>query len=135
MAAKHGTRHRYNEGCRVLSAKGADAAYRRDRQRRACVVDDYTSDAHFPVDLQEMEPGPVESGVAAELAGLAEDRPGLAQVALALARIMDNPKAVSSHPAAAKVLATLLDKQLQAPIPARRGHLAAVRRLAEKGGA
>jgi hypothetical protein len=38
------------------------------------------------------DPGPVESGSRAEIAGLDEDRPGLAQVALALARIMDNPR-------------------------------------------
>lgn len=51
-------------------------------------------------------PGPVESGVTAEIGGLAaEARPGLAQAALALARIMDNPKAVNQQPAAAKVLA------------------------------
>jgi len=43
-------------------------------------------------------------------AGLADLRPGLAQVALALARPMDNPRAVSSKPAAAKVLASLLDR-------------------------
>jgi hypothetical protein len=34
----------------------------------------------------------------------------VAQIALALARILDNPRAVSSQPAAAKVLAALLDK-------------------------
>jgi hypothetical protein len=37
-------------------------------------------------DRPDMEPGPVESGVDAEIAGLAEARPGLAQVALAMAR-------------------------------------------------
>jgi hypothetical protein len=40
----------------------------------------------------------------------ATDRPGVAQTALALARILDNPRAVSSQPPAAKVLAALLDK-------------------------
>jgi len=38
----------------------------------------------------------VESGVAAEIAGLApEARPGLAQVALCLGRMTDNPEAVN----------------------------------------
>lgn len=46
----------------------------------------------------------------AEIAGLTVNRPGLAQAAIALARIMENPRAVSSQPAAAKVLASLLDK-------------------------
>lgn len=56
-------------------------------------------------------PGPVESTVEDEIGGLAADaRPGLAQAALAMARILDNPKAVNQQPAAAKVLAALLDK-------------------------
>ena len=46
-----------------------------------------------------------------EISGLdAEARRGLAQAALALARIFDNPRTVNQQPAAAKVLATLLDK-------------------------
>jgi hypothetical protein len=53
----------------------------------------------------------VESGVASELRGLieADARPGLTQTALALARIMDNPKAVNQQPAAAKALSMMLD--------------------------
>jgi hypothetical protein len=39
-----------------------------------------------------------------------DSRPGVVQIALALARIMDNPKVVGSQPAAAKVLGSLLDK-------------------------
>jgi hypothetical protein len=46
-----------------------------------------------------------------EIGGLAsEARPGLAQAALASARIFYNPRTVNQQPAAAKVLATLLDK-------------------------
>jgi hypothetical protein len=69
------------------------------------------------------EAGLVESAVPAELHSLAAatDRPGVAQIALALARIMDNPKAVSSQPPAAKVLAALLDKLSSASVRGRRG--------------
>jgi hypothetical protein len=80
-------------------------------------------------------PGPVESGVEAEIAGLAESRPGLAQIALALARIMDNPRALSSQPPAAKVLTTVLDKLHSVGAQSRRGRLAVVRTLTERGGA
>jgi hypothetical protein len=64
-----------------------------------------------PVTPQPFEPGPVEAGVEAEISDLAaEARPGLAQIALALARLMDDPRAVNQQPAAAKTLAMLLDK-------------------------
>ena len=54
------------------------------------------------------------------------------QVALALARIMDNPKAVSQQPAAAKALATMLNQLHTAAARGRRGNLALVRSMTEK---
>ena len=54
--------------------------------------------------------GPVEAGVEAEIAELSEARPCIADAALAMARVLDNPRAVSSRPAAAKVLTVLLDR-------------------------
>jgi hypothetical protein len=82
------------------------------------------------------EAGPVESAVQAELHSLdaGTDRPGVAQIALAMARILDNPRAVSTQPAAAKVLATLLDKLRSASARGRRGSLALVRTMAGHGG-
>jgi hypothetical protein len=81
-------------------------------------------------------PGPVESGVTAEIDGLAaQARPGLAQAALALARVLDNPRAVNQHAAAAKVLSSLLDKLRAASARGRRGGLAVVRTMTEKDGA
>jgi hypothetical protein len=78
--------------------------------------------------------GPVESGVTKEIDGLASQaRPGLAQAALALARILDNPKAVNQQPAAAKVLVSLMDA-LHKSAQGRRGHLASVKAMTEKGG-
>jgi hypothetical protein len=77
----------------------------------------------------------VESGVAEEINGLAcEARPGLAQAAQCLARLMDNPQAVNQHPAAAKVLAAVLEKLRSASARGRRGSLVVVREMADKGG-
>jgi hypothetical protein len=131
MAAAHGTRTRYTQGCRCDNCKGAQSGYQRDyRECRASGLTRPTS-----VMAEPDGPGPAESGVQAEIAGLADIRPGLAQVALALARLMDNPRAMSSKPAAAKVLASLLDRLRSASTGGRGGHLAAVRTMAEKGGA
>jgi hypothetical protein len=52
-----------------------------------------------------------------------------------LARLMDNPKAVNQQPAAAKVLAGLLDKLCSASARGHRGRLAVVRTMTQKGGA
>lgn len=81
-------------------------------------------------------PGPVELGVAEEIDGLASAaHPGLAQAALALARILDNPKAVNQQPAAAKVLAMLLTQLRSVSARGRRGGLAVVRTMTENSGA
>jgi hypothetical protein len=56
------------------------------------------------------------------------------QAALALARLMDNPRAVNQQPAAAKVLISMLDK-LRSASPAGRRGLAVVREMTKKGGA
>lgn len=53
----------------------------------------------------------------------------VAIAALAMARILDNPKAVTTQPPAAKVLATLLDKLRTASASGRRGHLAVVKSM------
>ena len=91
---------------------------------------------HRHASESEAQPGPVERGVTIEIDGLASQaRPGLAQVALALARIMDNPRAVNQQPAAAKVLGTVLEKLRGVSTRGRRGGgLAVVRDMTEKGG-
>jgi hypothetical protein len=133
-------RTRYTRGCRCDVCKVAERDYQRNRYRRQ---------RGLPVDSPEGSPllvasadgqgeaGPVESAVQAELHSLhaATDRPGLAQIALTLARILDNPKAVSTQPAAAKVLAALLDKLRSASARGRRGKLSVVRTMTDKGGA
>lgn len=75
-------------------------------------------------------PGRVEAGVLSEIEGLdqASERPGLKETALALARIMDNPKAVNQQAAAAAKLTDLLDK-LRKGADSRRSRLASVRAM------
>jgi len=131
MAARHGTRRGYSDGCRCDDCKDAQPLYQqRYRERRRTLAPVTTN-----VTPAASSPGPVESGVEAEIAGLADARPGLAQVALAMARVLDNPRAVSSQPAAAKVLTTVLDKLHSVGAQSRRGRLAVVRTLTERGGA
>jgi hypothetical protein len=80
------------------------------------------------------EPGPVEAAVETEIRGFAqtEARPGLAATALALARIMDNPRAVGQQPAAARQLAAILGT-LSKPTQ-RRGKLAVVKSMTNQAG-
>jgi hypothetical protein len=59
----------------------------------------------------------------------ADARPGLAQIALALARLLDNPRAVNQQPAAAKALVGVLDELRSASAHGRRGTLAVVRAM------
>lgn len=94
MAAAHGTRTRYMHGRRCEDCKNAQNAYQQAyRERRA-------DGGVAPVaSVVADDPGPVEAGVKAEIAGQAEVRPGVAAAALALGRVLDNQRAVSSQPA------------------------------------
>jgi hypothetical protein len=135
MGPRHGSRRRYNDGCRCDDCKAAEASYRASyRQRKAngdpigpkgSVVQMSQATALDPVG-----PGPVEEAVRLEIADLtqAQARPGLAQTALALARIMDNPKATNQQPAAASKLTEILDK-LHKGADARKSRLASVRQM------
>jgi hypothetical protein len=131
MTIRHGTRYRYTQGCRCDDCKNANTLYLRQRRERQLTGEVTQSESREA----NASPGPVESGVTAEIDGLAaQARPGLAQAALALARILDNPKAISQQPAAAKTLATLLDKPRSASVRGRRGNLALVRTMTAKDG-
>jgi hypothetical protein len=137
MAASHGTQRRYVEGCRCEDCREAHRVCARQyRERRANGEPGPASVVVVPPAVVA-EPGPVELGVVAEIGGLgeAEARPGLAQTALALARIMDNPKAVNQQPAAAKVLAALLEKMFSSSARGRRRNLAVVRTMTKPGSA
>ncbi len=125
--ARHGTRRCYIGGCRCDDCTEANRLYFR-RGRAADNARPPAAAVPLPAPGAS-EPGPVESGVEAEIAGLAEARPGMAQIALAMARVLDNPRAVNQQPAAAKVLASLLDKLHSVSASGRRGHLALVKSM------
>jgi hypothetical protein len=61
--------------------------------------------------VKNQTPGPVGLAVEAEVSGLAQAqlRPALVAIAPAMARILDNPRAPSAQPAAAKVLVSVMD--------------------------
>lgn len=73
-------------------------------------------------------PGPVETGVLAEVGELGVDRPGLVAGALQMARILDTPLYVSQHAAALKRLEALL-AEFHKLSGARGKKLASVRKL------
>jgi hypothetical protein len=59
----------------------------------------------------------------------------VAAVALAMARLLDDPKAKNQAPAAAKVLVSVLDKLCATSARQRRGGLSVVREMTKKDGA
>ncbi len=109
MTVAHG-RSRYIRGCRLNVCISAERDYQRNRYRRRRALP-VVPRGHPPLRVGDEEEsaadGRVASAVATELATLCAttDRPGVAQ--MALARMMDSPRAVPSQPAAAKVLGTL----------------------------
>lgn len=82
---------------------------------------------------QTLNPGSIESVVETEISDFAEAGPGLTQIALSLARTIDNPKAMNQQAAVAKVLTALLDKLRSASGHGSRVGLAVVRTTTEKG--
>ncbi len=120
---KHGTRYRYARGCRCDNCSEAERLYHPDYRLRGG-----GSASQTRADLPTSQwPGPVELAVTVEIGGLAaEARPGLAQVALALARVMDDPKSRAQQPTAPKVLATILEKLRSAQVLGRCRNLSMV---------
>jgi hypothetical protein len=125
-----GTNSRYAQGCRCDDCReGHKLKAREYSQRKAAGqvrprAEVYEIHTPFPNGKPDLEPGPVEAGVQAEIVGVADVRPGLAATALALARLLDDPTARNQAPAAAKALVGVLDKLRSASACARRGHLA-----------
>lgn len=133
MAAQHGTRTRYNAGCRCDDCVKASRDY--DKQRRlnraaAKVGAGKVSQLPAVSSVHVSEPGRVESGVLAEIDGLstAASRQGLVEIAIALARVLDSPLAIAQHPSAAHRLSETLDK-IRKGSETRQGKLAAVRSM------
>jgi hypothetical protein len=116
--SEHG-RNGYLRGCRCDVCRAGQREYiaaQRARKR-----------ALWPVPaLPPAEP----SAVRAELATLGDltGSQGLAAAAIAMARILDHPGAVTTQPAAARQLASLLDTLHKRAAP-QRGRLAAVQAM------
>lgn len=141
MAASHGTRSRYNAGCKCDACRKAENDYRKRRRRskRAeergvkLVVTPQADDREAVPEPERKLPasagtGSVERALMEQVEGLAgaEDRPGEVAVVRALGRILDDPLAISQHPAASARVLDYMAK-LERGGKKRRGKLAAVR--------
>lgn len=147
MAARHGTRARYYKGnCRCAECRAAQAAYQRRYRDRvmngetrppaglvAAANQHHGGDLAPLVESVVLPQRRVEAAVEAELADLpaAADQPGIAAACLALARVLDNPRHMSPHPSAARVLSKLLADLRSASARTSRGGLAAVRSMSK----
>jgi len=135
MIINHGTDRRYSDGCRCDECREAHklkAREYRDRKRRRLTRPALRTAV---MSMESSGPGPVELAVETELAGLAaaQERPGLAATAVALAKLMDGP-AVTSKLAAAQRLLEILNT-LGKGSSVRRRKLAVVKPMTKKGGA
>lgn len=137
---KHGTNTSYIAGCRCAQCKDAHATRARQyrlRKTNGEVIPQFRYDEpqeSTPLPA-ETPPGQVEKAVEAELSGLAVSRPALAAIALAMARILDNPRAKSTQAPAAKVLVNVLEALHKSSAQERRGNLAVVKSMTAKDGA
>lgn len=145
-----GTESCYNAGCRSEQCRQAATEARRERRRlareavgelpaadadRTRLVSIPTDNPSTSINADISPANSVEAAVLAEVQALGSTaRPGLVAGAIAMARILDNPKAISSQPPAARVLISMLEK-LRSGSTTRRGNLALVKSMTEKGGA
>lgn len=139
MAAAHGTRTRYNTGCRCDACKQASRDY--DKLRRQRMLAGKHGGGTLTAlpgpgparTASDDEPGRVEAGVLAEIGSLstAAARQGLVEIAIALARVLDSPLAIAQHASAAHRLSETLDK-LRKGADGRTGRLAAVRMMTRR---
>jgi hypothetical protein len=144
----HGLRKSYKAGCRCDQCKCAEREYKRDlRQKQREEVGEFVTQgvpslslvpgggAEYVTSGNAANPrGAVESAVALEIESLgAISRPGVAAACLALAAVLDNPRAVSTKPAAAAKLVHLLEMLRKGSNTSRK--LASVRQMtSSKGG-
>jgi hypothetical protein len=127
MAAKHGTRRCYVAGCHCDACKAANRNYERERFARRANGEAPSRRAPV-VTLPEQPvvasgPRPVERAVTSEIGGStqADMRPALVETAVSLARILDNPRAISPQAAAAGKLADILDRLHKGAAPSQGG--------------
>jgi hypothetical protein len=136
MSERHG-RNGYLRGCRCDRCRGGQRDY--ISAQRACkralspvpapvLAEPVSVAASSNVAAETV--GPLVAAVRAELAALGDltGRPGLAAAAVAMARILDHPGAVTTQPEAARQLMSLLDVLHREAAP-KRGRLAAVQAM------
>ena len=140
MAAQHGTRTRYNTGCRCVDCKQAARDYDKARRQRLNAAKHNPAPVTALSQVPDISPvldheaGRVESGVLAEIGSLSTtaSRQGLVEIAIALARVLDSPLAIAQHASAAHRLSETLDK-LRKGADGRTGRLASVRQMTRRG--
>jgi hypothetical protein len=131
MAAKHGTRRCYLDGCRCDPCSEVNATYQREYRLRKKQPPGTAPETVTALPGASVGPvnqvGAAERAVLEELVTLtsADTRKGAAEAALALARILDNPKAINNHVQAAKALPVVLE-DLRKGSARKKGRLASV---------
>lgn len=144
---RHGRRG-YALGCRCDQCKCEESSYQRElRQRKAglaspglAVIQGGNSKPLTSGNAQQTPANPsfgsANSRVEATQAEIdalgGEVRPGLAAAAISLAEVLDDPRALSTRPAAAAKLADLLE-QMRKSSSGRKSKLAAVRSMTKTG--
>jgi hypothetical protein len=137
MSAKHGTHSRYSQGCRCdACTEGHRLTAREYAQRKnAGQVRPRVQVVESSEIPNFSEPGPVEQATREEVSGMSATRPAMVEIALAMARLLDNPRVASVQPSAAKTLVNVLEALHKSSAQERRGNLALVRGMTKKGGA
>lgn len=147
MAAAHGTRPRYNKGCRCDECTQAERDYARARRQAKNVEKSGGGSKVSPIAVlntgrldtpaptqsspgEEPVYGPVETAIRKQLGELStvDSRSGEAEMAYALAAVMDDKRAIAQKASAARQLSELVDK-LRKGADKKTGKLAAVRKM------
>jgi hypothetical protein len=135
-----GSRQAYQAGCRCDLCKEAESSYKRELRRRkreavggfaaapVTALSLVSGDGTRAATSGNASVGSVEAAVQAEIDALGSDRGGLKATVVALARILDNPKAVSTQPAAAAKLADMLET-LRKSSDVKKSKLASIRSM------
>jgi hypothetical protein len=136
-SARHGTRSRYNLGCRCPDCTTANKLRMRDlRAKRRGLPVPQRSGEPVVAWRPPAEPGPAEQAVTEEVAALsaAETRLGAVQAALAMARILDSPDQIPTHVRAASTLDSVMTLLRKVSGLGARGHgrLASVQPMRKK---
>jgi hypothetical protein len=149
-AIEHGIRKGYKSGCRCDQCKCAEATYQRELKQRkqespgpadnqvlpavrlASVSNNPVTSGNTALNMYSTSPEPAETSavaaVMAEIRDLSDPRPGLVAIALEMARVLDDPKAITSKAPAAGRLTDVLDR-LSKGVDKRRSRLSTVRSM------